>query len=136
MTQIIKILIVDDDPFNLVATSQIVKKAGYEVSIALNALECIDSARVNQPDLILMDMFLPDIEGPDLCQHIKKDPELKGTYVILISPQRMDSPEQTVGLDAGADGYIESSVSNYELTARVNSMVQILKAERESKACN
>ena len=131
MTQNIKILIVDDDPVGLIATSRIVKKAGYEVSIALNALECIDSARVNQPDLILMDVILPDIEGPDLCRHIKKDPELKGTYVVLTSRQRTDPDEQAVGLDAGADGYITSSVSNYELTAGVNSMVRILKAERE-----
>lgn len=135
MTQNIKILIVDDDPVDLFTTSRIVKKAGYEVLFALNALECIDSARVNQPDLILMDVILPDIEGPDLCRYIKKDPELKGTYVVLTSHQRTDSFEQAVGLDAGADDYIASSVSNHELTARVNSMVRILKAEREREAC-
>jgi len=136
MNQNIKILIVDDDPVELFATSYIVKKAGYEVTIALNAIDCIDSARVNHPDLILMDEILPDIEGPDLCRHIKKDPELKDTYVVLTSRQRTDLTEQAVGLDSGADGFIARSVSNNELTASVNSMVQILKAKRECEVCH
>lgn len=136
MAQNIKVLIVDDDPVDLVAKSHIVKKEGYEVLTALNALECIDLARMNNPDLILMDVILSDIEGPDLCRHIKKDPTLKSTYVVLVSRQRMDLPEQAAGLDAGADGYIVSSLSKNELTAKVNSVVRTLKAERQSKTCN
>jgi DNA-binding response OmpR family regulator len=67
-------LILDDDPDVLFATSRIVKSAGYEVFEASTGVECMETAREDRPELILLDVVLPDAEGPELCKQIKADP--------------------------------------------------------------
>ncbi len=131
MTQQIKILIVDDDPDVLFATTRLVKKAGYTVMEASTGEAAIKIAREQKPDIILLDVVLPDIMGTELCRQIKADPMIDGGYVILTSGMRTASDQQADGLDAGADGYIARPISNRELIARINSMVRILNAERE-----
>ena len=127
----IQILIVDDDPEVLFATARIVKADGYPVLTAASGEECLKLAGEQKPDLILMDVVLPDINGVELCRRIKSDPELKSIFVVLISGAKISSDEQADGLDDGADGYITRPISNKELRARVNAMVRILKTERE-----
>lgn len=131
MNEDIKILIVDDDPDVLFVTSRIIKSAGYEVLEASTGTEGMAVAKENRPDLILMDVKLPDIEGPDLCKRIKADPFFQGTFVVLISGLKTSSRDQAEGLDVGADGYITRPISNQELKARVNAWIRILSAERE-----
>jgi DNA-binding response OmpR family regulator len=131
MTQPIKILIVDDDPDVLFATTRLVKKAGYTVIEASTGEAAIKTAREQKPDIILLDVVLPDIMGTEICRQIKSDPVFDGTFVILTSGMRTSSDQQSDGLDAGADGYITRPVSNRELIARIDAMVRILTAERE-----
>jgi DNA-binding response OmpR family regulator len=131
MTQQIKILIVDDDPEVLFATTRLVKKAGYMVIEASTGEAAIKIAREEKPDLILLDVVLPDIMGTALCRQIKADPMIDGGFVILTSGMKTASDQQADGLDAGADGYIARPVSNRELIARIDAMVRILMAERE-----
>ncbi len=131
MNNDIKVLVVDDDPDVLFATSRIVKKEGFQVFTASDGRECLESAGKNKPDLILLDVMLPDANGIDLCGKIKKDPELGSAFVVLISGSKTESDEQAEGLDAGADGYIARPISNRELRSRIHSMVRILSAERE-----
>jgi phosphoserine phosphatase RsbU/P len=131
MTQQIKILIVDDDPDVLSATTRMVKKAGFMVMEASTGEAAIKAARDQKPDIILLDVVLPDIMGTELCRQIKADPRTGGGYVILTSGMKTGSDQQADGLDAGADGYIARPVSNRELIARINAMVRILTAERE-----
>ena len=131
MNQSIKVLIVDDDPEVLFATSRIVKSAGYEVFEAITGTECMATAREIRPDLILLDVVLPDVDGIQLCKDIKSDPALNATFIVLISGSKTSSLEQADGLDVGADGYIARPISNRELKARVNAMARIYVAERE-----
>lgn len=131
MHQEIKVLIVDDDPDLLFATSRIVSSAGYEVLEATTGAECLRLAKEARPDLILLDVVLPDADGTQISRQIKADPGLAGTFVVLISGMKKASSEQAAGLDAGADGYIARPISNRELGARVNAWVRILSAERE-----
>lgn len=126
-----KILIVDDDPDVLFATSRVVASQGYQVQTASCGAECRDMAKKYRPDLILLDVMLPDASGPDLCREIKSEPSLRDTFVILISGMKISSDEQADGLDVGADGYIARPVSNRELRARVRAMARIWLAERE-----
>lgn len=129
--QDIKVLVVDDDPDILFATSRVLKKAGYQMFTADSGKMAMEAVRTIVPDLILMDVVMPDAEGPELCRRIKDDPNFRGIYVLLTSGVRVESEEQAEGLDSGADGYIARPLSNRELLARVDSMVRILRAERE-----
>jgi DNA-binding response OmpR family regulator len=127
----VTILVVDDDPDVLFATARVIQKAGYRVIKASSGEEGLQKIKAHGPDLILLDVVLPDMEGGELCRKIKEDPALRKTFVILISGTRTSSDEQVVGLDEGADGYIARPISNRELLARVNALVRILMVERE-----
>jgi DNA-binding response OmpR family regulator len=131
MNSDIKILIVEDDPDLLFATARIVRSAGYKVLTASTASQCLESVKNSQPDLILLDVILPDANGQVLCGQLKADSALENIFVVLISGSKTDSSEQAEGLDSGADGYIARPITNRELLARVNAMVRILRAERE-----
>lgn len=131
-------MVVDDDPDILFATARIVEMAGYSVMKASSASDCRVLLRKQRPDLILLDVVLPDTVGPELCREIKADPDFEGIFVILISSMKTSSHQQADGLDVGADGldvgadgYIARPISNRELKARVDAMVRILVAERE-----
>ncbi len=130
----VKILVVDDDPDVLFATARVVKKGGYQTITAGSGKETLEKIASEMPDLILMDVVMPDIEGPELCRRIKEDPNLKGIYVVLTSGSRVESEQQADGLDSGADGYIARPLTNREFLSRVNAMVRILRAERERDA--
>jgi len=132
MNQDIKVLVVDDDPDVLFATSRIVQTAGYAVFEVSSGTACMETVKEIRPDLILLDVVLPDAYGSELCRQIKSDPAYKGIFVVLISGEKTSSTEQADGLEVGADGYIARPISNRELKARVNAMVRILVAERES----
>ncbi|MFO7911039.1 MAG: response regulator [Desulfotignum sp.] len=131
MEQNINILVVDDDPDVRSATSRVAKNAGYTVLEAATGEDALKTARKEKPDIILLDVVLPDVSGSDICRQIKADENFKGTFVILTSGLKKSSDEQAQGLDDGADGYIARPVSNRELTARINAMVRIMLAERE-----
>ena len=131
MNSNIKILIVDDDPDLLFASARIIKSAGYEVLTATTAGHCMELVQKFRPDLILLDVILPDADGQTLCKRIKTDPTFKNIFVVLISGTKTESVAQAEGLELGADGYIARPLTNRELLARVNAMVRILRAERE-----
>ncbi len=127
----IKILVVDDDIDVLFATARVIRKAGYEVIEASTGNECLNKAREYKPDLILLDVILPDIMGTEICRRIKADSFFKDVFILLLSGQKTASDDQAEGLDLGADGYIARPISNRELLARVRAMVRILTAERK-----
>jgi len=114
MKEGIKILIVDDDPDVLFATTRILTSEGYQVRNASSGDECRAMVDEYRPDLILLDVVLPDIEGAALCKALKSDPILKDVFIILISGMKTSSTEQASGLDVGADGYLARPISNHE----------------------
>lgn len=129
--QEIRILVVDDDPEILFATERVIKSAGYQVSSAATGGQCLEIACRDTPDIILLDVDLPDILGTKVCSQLKNNPLLKQCYILMISGSRTSSGDQADGLDSGADGYVARPVSNRELLARVAALVRILMAERE-----
>ena len=131
MNSDIKILIVEDDPDLLFATARIVRSAGYQVLTSSTGSQCMEIVKNSRPDLILLDVILPDADGQVLCGQLKADSAPNNIFVVLISGSKTDSSEQAEGLDIGADGYIARPITNRELLARVNAMVRILRAERE-----
>ena len=131
MSEKTKILLVDDDPDILFATARILTAVGYEVQEASSAKACWKALGANRPDLLLLDVVLPDADGRELCSQIKKDPALAGIFVILLSGTRTSSDDQVEGLDLGADGYIARPIANKEFLARLQAMDRIRRAEKD-----
>ena len=129
-----KILVVDDDRDLLALTSEVLRRGGYEVLEASTGQECLETARTQHPDLVLLDVILPDATGVQVCKQIKSDQQLRGTLVILISGVQVSSDYQADGLNVGADGYIVKPISNKELLARVQAMERIKRAEEALQA--
>jgi PAS domain S-box-containing protein len=124
-----RILIVDDQPYALQGVSRIMKSGGYETLEASTGTECLKLATDQKPDLILLDVVLPDIDGREVCKRIKSSPETKDIYVVLLSSIKTESDSQAEGLAHGADGYIAKPMPNRELLARVKSLLRLKDTE-------
>jgi DNA-binding response OmpR family regulator len=114
-----RILIVDDDPVALSAPRRLLGKAGYCVIEAATGKEGLDMVREHRPDLVLLDVVLPDLSGIEVCRQIKADPDLNGTFVVLYSGLRTESDQQAEGFETGADGFIVTPIPNGETLARI-----------------
>ncbi|HEX2964553.1 MAG TPA: response regulator [Syntrophorhabdaceae bacterium] len=124
-----RVLVTDDNPDILLMSSTLLKRAGYDVLEAETGQQCLETARREHPDLILLDVILPDISGVRVCREIKADKELSDIFVILASGIQISSENQAEGLDIGADGYIIRPISNKEFVARVQAGERIKRAE-------
>ncbi|WP_289020974.1 response regulator [Desulfobacter postgatei] len=131
MNDSICVMVVDDDPDVLPATSRMVRSLGYQVIEASNGTQCKTLLTSRIPDLILLDVMLPDLDGTDLCRDLKADPKFSKIYIVLTSGLKTSSFDQADGLEFGAEGYIARPISNREFKARIKAMVRILLAERE-----
>jgi len=126
----VQILAVDDNPDARVAVSRLLRSAGYDVLEASTGAEGLRLVKERRPDLVLLDVNLPDISGIEVCKRIKSDPETANIFVVHLSAAEISSDSQANGLESGADGYIAQPVKYRELLARVQAMVRIMKAER------
>ena len=134
MSKPAKVLVTDDDPQLLQLTTELLRRAGYEVLEASTGGECLEVVRAHHPDLLLLDVVLPDITGVEVCRRIKNDQQTRGTFVILVSGVQVSSDSQANGLGVGADGYIIKPIPNKELLARVQAMERIKRAEEALRA--
>ncbi|MDD5287776.1 MAG: response regulator transcription factor [Dehalococcoidales bacterium] len=118
-----KILIVEDDS-NLLATIRYnLIKEGYEVSVAPDGAEALDIARQQKPDLIILDIMLPKINGFEVCRILRKEM----TVPIIMLTARVDETDKITGLDTGADDYMTKPFSIRELLARVRALLRRAK---------
>ncbi len=81
----IKVLVIDDDPQLLLLATKVLKGGGYEVLEALTGAKGLEKIRTHRPDVVLLDVMLPDISGIDICSRIKDNQDLKDIFVILAS---------------------------------------------------
>jgi DNA-binding response OmpR family regulator len=124
-----KVLVIDDSPEILLLSTLLLRRAGYEVLEASTGKECLDAVRTHHPDLVLLDVMLPDMTGIEVCRQIKSDESLEDIFVILASGIQVSSEHQAEGLDIGADGYIIRPISNKEFLSRVQAGERIKRAE-------
>ena len=125
------VLIVDDSPETLLATRTLVIRAGYSVVEASTGRECMDQIRLHKPDVVLLDVMLPDANGLELARKIKSAPDTKNIFVVLVSGKMITPEDRTKGLSMGADGYITRPVSPSELEAQVHTFVRIKNTEKQ-----
>ncbi len=128
----IRILVVDDEPEIRFATVRILKKEGYEVLSAETGHECLEKTELENPDILVLDVELPDILGTEVCLRIKQNPDHQKKQIMMVSGRKTTSNDQADSLDAGADGYIARPVSNREFLSRVKLMVRLIRAERKN----
>ena len=119
-----RILIVDDQPFNVDILQQRLAVNGYEVLTAYDGEEALNVAKAEQPDLILLDVMMPKMDGIEVCQHLKADTSLPFMPIIMVTA-KTDTKDVVAGLEAGADEYLTKPVDQAALVARVKSMLRI-----------
>ena len=113
-----KILLVDDDPLIRRVVTKSLMAAGYEVNAIGSALEALPTARAQLPDLILLDVLMPELNGYEVCQQLRDDPQTATLPIIMLTA--MDEPESVVkGLQTGADDYITKPFHIEELISRI-----------------
>ncbi len=131
MDEKIRILVVDDTDALRMGTARVLRQAGYAVEEAATGRECLEKVRRTKPDLLLLDVNLPDMNGFELCRLLKNDPHSERVYVMMLSASRTSSDDRSEGLEMGADGYMTRPLSNRELLAAVRAMERIIHAERQ-----
>ena len=118
------ILIVDDNPTNLDILQARLAPHNYEILTATDGEEALAIAREKQPDLILLDIMMPKMDGIEVCRHLRADPSLPFMPIIMVTA-KADSKDVVAGLEAGADEYLTKPVDHAALVARAKSMLRI-----------
>ncbi|MBP1768716.1 MAG: two component system response regulator, modulated diguanylate cyclase [Candidatus Aminicenantes bacterium] len=119
-----KVLLVDDDPKSLRFYEAILGDKNYDLIKAATGKEAIELTTSHIPDLILLDIILPDIDGMEVTRRIRKDEAAKNIPIILITSLD-DSETKEIGLESGAEEFLTKPVRPVELAARVNSMIRL-----------
>src|SRR5437870_7742130 len=119
-----RILIADDTPANLHILQLRLAANGYEIITATDGEEAITAARQHHPDLILLDVMMPKLDGIEVCRQLRADPSLPFIPIIMVTA-RADPRDVVAGLEAGGDEYLTKPVDQAALVARVKSMLRI-----------
>ena len=119
-----RVLVVDDVEGNVRLAASVLEPEGYDVSSASNGREALAELARNQPDLILLDVMMPDLDGFETCRQLKSRGATRLIPVVLVTALR-DSSDRIRGIDAGADDFVSKPFNPHELRARVRSLVRI-----------
>ena len=119
-----RILVADDTPANVRMLETRLAREGYEVCVAHDGEETLALAREAKPDLILLDIMMPKVDGIEVCRRLKSDPGFPFTPIIMVTALS-DTKDVVAGLEAGADDYLTKPLDAQALSARVKSMLRI-----------
>ena len=124
------IAVVDDEPDIAELVSLHLRKARFEVKAFLNGNSFYDFLSRQKPDLIILDLLLPDIDGLEICKDLKSNPELKEIPIIMLTAKG-EEMDKILGLELGADDYVTKPFSPRELIARVKAVLRRPKKSKE-----
>ena len=127
-TSDIKILLVDDEPDILEIVGYNLKSEGYQVFTANNGAEGVKEAKKIVPHLIMLDIMMPEMDGIEACEKIRKEKSLENTIITFLTARGEDY-SQVAGFDAGADDYITKPIKPKVLVSKVKSLLRRLKTE-------
>ena len=128
-TKTFKILLVDDEPDILEILSYPLKNEGFEVHTANNGLEAIKLAKDIQPHLIVLDVMMPEMDGIEACEIIRKDPKISNTLITFLSARGEDY-SKIAGFNAGADDYITKPIKPKVLVSKVKSLLRRISLKK------
>lgn len=117
-----KILIVDDEPSIVIPLQFILEKAGYDVLIGYNGEDALDIVARHEPDLILLDIMLPGIDGYEVCEIVRLNPAWHKTRVIFLTAKGREE-DIAKGMVLGADAYITKPFSNADVLQKIGSLL-------------
>ncbi len=118
-----KILIVDDEPNLLRLIGYALEHEGYQVVVAQSGAEALSKVQAEQPDLMILDVMLPDMSGIEVCQQVRSRPEMISLPIIMLSA-RAQVPDKIAGLQAGADEYVTKPIDSDEMVTRVAALLK------------
>lgn len=119
-----KILVVDDTPRNVKLLADLLTVKGYAVVTAASGQEALDKIDCEQPDLVLLDVVMPEMSGYEVCRKIREIPETRALPVVMVTA--LDPSEERIkGIEAGADDFLTKPINQAELLARVKSLLRI-----------
>ena len=119
----LKILIVDDEPDILELIEYNLKKEGYAVFTACNGKEAVQEARKCLPDLIILDIMMPKMDGIETCRVLRAMPEFKNTFMVFLTA-RSEEYSEIAGFNVGADDYIAKPIKPRALVSRINAILR------------
>jgi len=127
----IKILLVDDEQDILEIVGYNLTQEGYQISTASNGKEAIQKAKKELPHLIIMDVMMPEMDGMEACENIRKLPELSNVIITFLTA-RSEDYSQVAGFDAGADDYITKPIKPKLLVSKVKALLRRLKEDEQN----
>jgi len=115
-----KILVIDDEPEIVVICRDYLQASGFEVITAADGIQGLAQARQHKPDLVILDLMLPGMDGLDVCRSLRRE----GNIPIIMLTARIEEADRLIGLELGADDYITKPFSPRELVARVRTVLR------------
>jgi len=124
-----RILIVDDTPANIQILADILKREGYQLSIATNGKQALEVLGRVRPDLVLLDVMMPEMDGFETCREMKKSADFHDIPVIFLT-SKADTTDIVTGFEVGAVDYVAKPFNSHELLARINTHLMIDQLRR------
>jgi DNA-binding response OmpR family regulator len=117
-----RILIVDDEPNIVAALEYLLRRSGYEVGVAATGDEALRQVEAFAPDLVLLDVMMPQKSGYEVCRRIRERPEWSRVKIVMLSAKGREA-EVSKGISLGADLYVTKPFSNAELVGRIRELL-------------
>ena len=130
-----KVLLVEDDPIQASATKEILSKLGYEVLWAEDGINAIKLVKSQKPDIVLLDVILPGMDGYEVCRWLKLEETTKGIPIIMLTVKK-ELSDKISGLHIGADDYLPKPYNELELNARIYALLRTKALQDELKLKN
>ena len=119
-----RVLVVDDEPNIVMSLEFLMRRAGFEVQVARNGKEAIEALQGAPPDLLLLDVMMPEFDGYEVCERVRARPEWNRTKIIMLTARGREV-ERERGLSLGADAYVTKPFSTRDLVEKAKQMLGV-----------
>ena len=119
-----RVLVVDDEPNIVMSLEFLMRRAGFEVGVARNGREALEALEGAPPDLLLLDVMMPEFHGYEVCERVRARPDWSGTKIVMLTARGREV-ERERGLSLGADAYVTKPFSTRDLVEQVKRMLDV-----------